>query len=44
MEWRNIKGFDNYMISSCGVVKSVQRVINRFNGRDVAPPFGKCSM
>ena len=35
MEWRNIKGFDNYMISSCGVVKSVQRVINRFNGRIV---------
>lgn len=32
MEWRKVKGFDNYMISSCGVVKSIQRVVKRFNG------------
>lgn len=32
MEWRKIKDFDNYMISSCGVIKSVQRIIKRFNG------------
>jgi hypothetical protein len=31
MEWREIKDFDNYMISSCGIVKSVQRVVKVSN-------------
>ncbi len=33
MEWREIEGFEDYLIGSDGIVKSKQRKICRFNGR-----------